>query len=1237
MKLRASLLLVPVITAACSLPCAWAATQDYTGSSGAQWNTAGNWTPATVPASADTATFTNPATSSVRLDGATNTSAHLTFGNGAGFSIVNASGDTANLAHTVARTVLVSDAFNYTISLTNGGGSGTTSTGAFLMNSTTFDIVAGGKLTLDGRYFHNPGSPVAVRTITKSAGTTGGAGTLELTGDYTLTFLQCSLTAGNLLLNGTGTNARLLGLGSVGANGALVIGSSNTNLFSGTAITPANHGNTGIRLISGLVDLNGHNLSTTRIQGTTTTGIITNNGTSDSVLTLGDFGTDSGQAATITAPVFGGLIKDGPTKKLGLTLTGGSGDKLTLTLSQAATYSGPTIIQNGASLITAGLAGASPISLSSGGSLLVDGSLLNTGGITVSGGTLEVRSTFSSSALVVSGGTLKTPQSLVTAIPVASVNQTGGSIELAVNGNAAGKLTSSGNMAFSGGNLTVNLLSAPTTAVILAEYGSLTGTPTITFSPALTTTRLSSPIVDPLTGNKITLSLSGGAADLMWTGAADALWNLSNVNWDNGGSGSAFFNLDKVAFDDAPLNKTINLVTTVTPGKMTFTSTGTNDYIINGVGGIAGVGEGLVKNGDAWLDLGGLNTFVGPVQISDGKLKLLTPQALGFTAGVTITSTSPAAGQLDVNGQFLTDAVRSFSATISGDGWDSKGAIINSSSTSTISGASGKSGIRHLTLAANASVGGTGSFDVGTGGAINGGGFTLTKKGGGTVLVNGPVTNLSTVIEAGTLAVTRSDGFGATLLVKAGATASSANAGSFVYDYNTAVTVEDGGILQAGSSVNWNGTFAALGDLTIKIDNSSTVKMTFPNALSIPETLVSNGSSGGGSISFLNSLSVTGAITMTSGNLNFDGSTGTLSAASIALSAATSSINFNRSSNMAFANVISGIGGLKQTGTGTITLSGANSYSSVTSVTAGTLLVNGNQTGTGNVLVSSGATLGGIGKMPGAVTITGTLAPGNSGIGTFQCGTVTTKTTTINGTLRVETDGSAGTPTDKLAAAGPLTLGASSVLDFDSTGTALTASSYVIASYVGALTGTFGTVTDLPFGYTLVYNYNNGVTSTNIALVKTPYATWIGTFYPGVTDLAIVGPAADPDGDGESNAMEFAHGGTPNNGSSHAKIHPLLLDSSDVGTDKEMLLTIAVRSGTPVFSGSPSPAATHEGFTSTVQGSLDLTGFSATVAVVAPLTAGLPAAPTGYEYRTFSLNGSDGLSSKGFLRVQVSH
>jgi autotransporter-associated beta strand protein len=1236
MKLRTQLIAATALTWVCSSTTVFSATYDFTGPSGGLWNTPANWTPATVPLAADTATFTNPATSSVRLNGATNTAATLTFGNGAGFSIVNASGDTANIAHTAARTIRVNDAYNYSINLTNGGGSGTSSTGALLINSTTFDIAPGGKLTLDGRYFHNAGTPAAVRTVTKSVGNTGGTGTLELTGNYALTFLQCSLTAGNLILNGTGTNARLMGMSSIGANGTLVIGSSNTNLFSGTVIAPATHGNTGIRLISGLVDLNGNNLSTTRIQGTAATGVITNNGASDSVLTLGDFGADTGNASTITAPVFGGLIKDGNTNKLGLTLTGGSGDKLTLNLSQAATYTGPTMIQNGASLITPGLAGASSITIGAGSSLLVDGALPNTAGITVTGGSLEVRGAFTSGPLAVSGGTLKTPSNLAAGIPVASVNQTGGNIELPVIGNSAGKLTTAGNMAFSGGTLTANLHSAPTGPVVLAEYGSLTGTPTVAISPDLATTRLSAPSVDAVTGNKVTLGLSGSSADLVWTGTASALWNLSSVNWDNGGSGSAFFNLDRVTFSDAAAIKTIDLATTVHPGKMTFTNTGVNDYVINGVGGISGMGEGLVKNGDGWLDLGGINTFVGPVQVNDGKLKLLSPQALGFTSGVTITSSSPAAGQLDINGQLLTDAGRSFSATISGDGWDSNGAIINSSTTSTISGASGKSGIRNLTLAANASVGGSGSFDLVTGGSINGGGFTLTKLGSGTVLLNGPVTNLSTVIDGGTLSTNLDGGFGSTLLVKTGATASSPNT-SGTYNHSTNVTVENGGILKSNTSINWNGTFVAEGNLTIAIDQVTSAVMTFPNAVSIPGNLISNGGASGGTTSFLGDLNVTGTITMTSGTLSFDGSAGVLSAASIALSGATTAMNFNRNSNMAFGNVISGSGGIRQNGTGTTTLNGNNTYSGSTSVTAGTLLVNVTQSGTGVVSVSSGATLGASGKMSGAVTITGTLAPGISGIGMLETGQVgaTPRTTTINGTLQIETDGSAGTPTDVLKSSGALTLGATSTLDFNSIGTPLTAPSYVIASYVGTLTGTFGSVTDLPLGYEIRYNFNNGVNSTNIALVKTAFGSWISSFYPGETSAAILSPTADPDGDGESNAMEFALGGTPNSGSSRAKIYPLTVDSDDVGTDKELVITIAVRTGSPAFAGTPSPSATQEGFTTTIQGSLNLNNFTAPVSAVAPITAGLPAAPAGYEYRTFSLSGSSGLSSQGFMRVQV--
>ena len=326
-------------------------------------------------------------------------------------------------------------------------------------------------------------------------------------------------------------------------------------------------------------------------------------------------------------------------------------------------------------------------------------------------------------------------------------------------------------------------------------------------------------------------------------------------------------------------------------------------------------------------------------------------------------------------------------------------------------------------------------------------------------------------------------------------------------------------------------------------------------------------------------------------------------------------------------------GGLTKTGPGRLTLSANNSYTGATTVSAGTLEVNGSQTAaTGTTTVAAGATLAGNGILGGGLVANGNVSPGAStgvitvtGNADFNAGS----------TFSVEVDDSQFPFSDLLEVNGNVEF-TGCTLDVTRIGTPASYP-YVIATWTGSRTGTL----TVPSNVQVTYNANS-VQIDNIT--ATPFDDWIDDFFPGETDPAIIGDEADPDGDGQTNLLEFALGGSPNSGSDNAKIFSIIADSSaDGDATNELLMTIAVRNGgdgnggNPAFSGSPSPSATQDGVIYTIQGSTTLSSFPVGVTPVnVVLPSGAGAAPVGYEYRTFSLAGSNGTPLRGFLRVDVS-
>lgn len=195
---------------------------------------------------------------------------------------------------------------------------------------------------------------------------------------------------------------------------------------------------------------------------------------------------------------------------------------------------------------------------------------------------------------------------------------------------------------------------------------------------------------------------------------------------------------------------------------------------------------------------------------------------------------------------------------------------------------------------------------------------------------------------------------------------------------------------------------------------------------------------------------------------------GTLNASQVNLATSGASLEFNHTStNYTFAPIIDGLGTVKHLAGTTILTADSSNFAGTTSISGGTLVVNGALGGTIDVL--SGGRLLGSGTI-GDVAVYGTIAPGNS-IGTLNvAGSIAFAPGAI-----YQVEANASGQADRINATGTATLNGATVQVLAGVGNYAPSTQYTILTANGGVTGAFGTVTsNLAFLVpSLSYDANN--------------------------------------------------------------------------------------------------------------------------------------------------------------------
>ncbi len=376
-----------------------------------------------------------------------------------------------------------------------------------------------------------------------------------------------------------------------------------------------------------------------------------------------------------------------------------------------------------------------------------------------------------------------------------------------------------------------------------------------------------------------------------------------------------------------------------------------------GVIGDGGSGYSVTKAGAGTLALSGANTFSGGTTLSAGQLNINSPKAVGsgtFTInGGTIDNTSGAAVTLSNNNVQSWDGDFTFVGSYAlnlGTGavtLDANRTVTVSGSTLT-AGAVGdggnnynltKAGSGTLALTASGTYGGGTSIDAGILSFANGalGSGSITFVASSTLQWNGANTqDVSSEIQAiasGVIATFDTNGNNVTLASALGGSGGIAKVGGGTLTLSGNNNFSGGATVSVGT-LNIN-TATAIGSGTFTIDNGVTINNSSGSAITLSNN---NALDWAGSFTFTGSSALnlgTGAVTLGT-NL-----TATVSASTLTVGGAI------------------GDGGngylLTKAGNGTLTLSGANTFSGGTKLSAGELIINSaTAVGSGTFTINGG-------------------------------------------------------------------------------------------------------------------------------------------------------------------------------------------------------------------------------------------------------------------------------------------